>query len=487
MADYYRWDNSKKPPKGTPYLDLLWPVEVWAVQVPAPSSGINVLQEAVLGLMRAGVKDLLEMALLLALDKDLAAFIIAQELQPRGWLDQRLNITEKGKNALAGEADSDMPPQAMYAFRDSLTGQWLPRLSEGLPSIHPVPGSRSQKPKFELNLDSGKTLEPFVLHHRRWPAPNLAALRQSVRDFQRAVRQADHQDADVWGDLDEEGIELLDSVPQIAYVWCQVYAPSQDVQPWLISDPWGLRRALKQLRESLERALPQEPALEVRMQQRLSLGAAPSGQLDRDLEAQIELNAEARVRQLLGALNTTPQHQEVRDRVLRVLRLESQIKDTAHPRQELLASLSTESGAMLEALMQWLLVRWPIHTHTNSWPREWPRSQTEAWLADLPLSTVLTHEQVKLLGGQSSRTIRRAANQQGQAFKALLVAALLATPHHSDHPLRQSGLTGLDFDQLQLRNQGSHASGTRLQRDDVLALAEMCLSWLGQFRSSFSA
>ena len=78
MADYYRWDNSKKPPKGTPYLDLLWPVEVWAVQVPAPSSGINVLQEAVLGLMRAGVKDLLEMALLLALDKDLAAFIIAQ-------------------------------------------------------------------------------------------------------------------------------------------------------------------------------------------------------------------------------------------------------------------------------------------------------------------------------------------------------------------------------------------------------------------------
>jgi len=45
----------------------------------------------------------------------------------------------------------------------------------------------------------------------------------------------------------------------------------------------------------------------------------------------------------------------------------------------------------------------------------------------------------------------------------------------------------LNLQTLQLRNHGSHATGDRLQRDDVLALADMCLNWLGEFRTYFSA
>lgn len=486
MAEaYYRWDSNRRPP-GDRRMELLWPVEIWAVQVPPPGSGINVFQEAILGLLASGVRDLPELAKQLALDKDLVAFILAQELQPRGWIDQRQTVTEKGRQALQGQTDPDQPLDVKYAFRDRLSGQWLPRLSSSLPELMPSSGGEPGRPAFDRDRNTGRTVKPFVLNSKREPMPpDVMGLRKALREFQRDLRASGDQAALIWEDLDETWIELLDEAPQPGYVWCYLYASSQDIHPWLVSDPWCVRTALKPLRLALEQKIPQESALQIRMQDRLELNAPPSRQADRDLEAQITLQAEARVQQLLGTLKSTPQGQAIRERVLRVLRLEAALKDSAHPRQEQLASLATESGAMLEALMQWVLLRWETDAH--QWPKEWPRKTTEDWLAELPLAHPLAPEQIKLLGGQSCRAIRGAAMQQGQAFKALLVAGLLATQHHNDHPLRTIGARGLNLQTLQLRNHGSHATGNRLQRDDVLALADMCLTWLGEFRTYFSA
>lgn len=486
MAEaYYRWDSNRRPP-GDKRMELLWPVEVWAVQVPPPGSGINVFQEAILGLLASGVRDLPGLAKQLALDKDLVAFILAQELQPRGWIDQRQNVTEKGRQALQGQTDPDQPLEVKYAFRDRLSGQWLPRLSSSLTEVMPSPGGEPDQPVFERDRNTGRTVRPFLLKGKRASTPpDVTALRQAVRDFQRDLRDTGDAQALAWEDLDETWIELLDETPLLGYVWCYIYASNQDIQPWLVSDPWCVRTALQPLRLALETQLTQEAALQIRMRDRLELNAPPSRQADRDLEAQITLQAEARIRQLLGTLKSTHQHQAIRERVLRVLRLEAALKDSAHPHQEQLASLATESGAMLEALMQWVLWRW--ETDASQWPKEWPRKTTEDWLAELPLENPLTLAQIKLLGGQSCRSIRGAATGQGQAFKALLVAGLLATPHHNDHPLRMFGLRGLNLQTLQLRNHGSHATGDRLQRDEVLALADMCLNWLGEFRTYFSA
>lgn len=485
MAEaYFRWDSNRRPP-GDKRMELLWPVEVWAVQVPPPGSGINVFQEAILGLLAAGVRDLPELATQLALDKDLVAFILAQELQPRGWIDQRQTVTEKGLQALQGEADPERVLEVHYAFRDQLSGQWLPRLSASLPEVMPVAGSNPDRPEFDRDRNTGHTRQPFVLKGKRLTAPpDVLKLHQAMRDFQRDTRDSTDEHLS-WENLDESCIELLDSTPQLGYVWCYLYTSTQDIHPWLVSDPWGIRPAMKSLRLALEDQLPREAALQIRMQDRLELGAAPSSQADRDFEAQITVQAEARVQRWLGALKATPQHQHIRERVLRVVRLESAVKDAHHARQEQLASLATESGAMLEALMQWVLQRWKVDA--RAWPKEWPRPTTEQWLADLPLAQPLTEAQIRLLAGQSSRSVRSAAQQKGQAFKALLVAALLATQHHPNHPLRSIGLRGMDLRALQLRNHGSHATGDRLQRDEVLVLAEMCLNWLGEFRTYFSA
>ena len=484
MAEtYYRWGTSRRQ-AGDKRMDLLWPVEVWTVQVPQPGTHINVFQEAILGLMLSGVRELSDISVQLALDKQLVAFIIAQELQPRAWVDQRQAVTDKGREALKGMTDPDRSLVVKYAFRDGLGGQWLPRLSDELPEVFSVPGSTPDRPVFDRDRNSGHTLKPYFLKGKPQPLPDVMALRKAVREFQRDLRSTDDQTALAWDDLDGSQIELLSNAPQTAHVWCQIYTATQDIQPWLVSDPWGVSAALKPLRLALEKQLEHEPVLEMRMQERLALGGTPSIESDRDWEAQIVFQVEAQVQQWLGTLNR-PQLQPIREQVLGVLRLETVIKDSIQPRQEQLDSLATQSGKMLEALMQWVLVRWVVDA--RAWPREWHRLTTEKFLVELPLLHPLPLMQIKLLGGQSCRHIRNAATQKGQvAFKALLVAALLATQHHPDHPLRTIGLASFDFNQFKLRNDGSHHTGKKMQRDEVLALSEMCLDWLKKFRPYFS-
>lgn len=483
MAEtYYRWGTSRRQ-AGDKRMDLLWPVEVWTVQVPQPGTHINVFQETILGLMLSGVRELSDLSEQLALDKQLVAFIIAQELQPRAWVDQRQAVTDKGREALQGMTDPDRSLVVKYAFRDGLGGQWLPRLSDELPEVFSVPGSTPDRPVFDRDRNSGHTLKPYFLKGKPQPLPDVMALRKAVREFQRDLRSTDDQTALAWDDLDGSQIELLSNAQQTAHVWCQIYTATQDIQPWLVSDPWGVSAALKPLRLALEKQLEHEPVLEMRMQERLALGGTPSIESDRDWEAQIVFQAEAQVQQWLGSLNR-PQLQPIRERVLRVLRLESAIKESIQPRPEQLASLANESGAMLEALMQWVLVRWVVDART--WSRKDASPKMENLLAELSLPHQLNPKWKDALRGQKWHSVRNAAVRQDQPFKALLFAALLATQHHLDHPLRTIELTNFDFNQFKLRNDGSHHTGKKMQRDEVLALSEMCLDWLGQFRPYFS-
>lgn len=134
--------------------------------------------------------------------------------------------------------------------------------------------------------------------------------------------------------------------------------------------------------------------------------------------------------------------------------------------------------------MQWVLVRWVVDART--WSRKDASPKMENLLAELSLPHQLNPKWKDALRGQKWHSVRNAAVRQDQPFKALLFAALLATQHHLDHPLRTIELTNFDFNQFKLRNDGSHHTGKKMQRDEVLALSEMCLDWLGQFRPYFS-
>ena len=163
-----------------------------------------------------------------------------------------------------------------------------------------------------------------------------------------------------------------------------------------------------------------------------------------------------------------------------------EVLSTSSPEE--LASLVQECGSLLEALMQWLLERWPVTDIV--WPRDGQnRSAALDMLSMVPIGAPLPESSKALLAGQNFRDIRLAATRRDRAFKALLFASLLGTHTHLEHPLRELDGSQLQWERLltliDMRNKGSHASGRRLQRGIVLAEAEFAIEWFANFSKYF--
>ena len=459
---------------------ILWPLDVFSVLAPQSSHHINVFQEAVLGLMATGVRDLSELASTLKLDQDLIAFIISQELQPRGWVDAVQRVTARGVDALTG-GDVESSLTVMYAFRDAISGRLLPRFARSLEEIRPTQGSPKDRPEFVDDRGTGRVRRPYRLPFRAHDlVPDRESLQTAWRDFRRDVRAAAVEEVD-WVTYADQSLELIDTPPKRAWAVCEIYAPEKDLHPWLVSDPWRLMPALRPLREALIPAMSREPYLAkkvidlLRQDEADLAGATPADRL-----AQLDVLAKARARQEAPNL-AKPEHEMMKEYLLRVIRLQESIDAVPSPYQEELANLANQCGSLLEATLKWMLGRWRVET--RDWPQNWQRRELQHLLQSLPLARPLTQPSVEALSGQAAKQVRLAGKDRDRPFKALMVAALLSTHVHMDHPFRAVSDDGLDWALMDLRNDSSHATSHRLQKDEVLRLTQSALNWFRQFES----
>lgn len=459
---------------------ILWPVDVFSVLAPQRSHHINVFQDAVLGLLATGLHDLSELASTLELDRDLIAFIISQELQPRGWVDVGQRVTARGLEALAGE-DPESSLTVMYAFRDAISGRLLPRFVRSLEEIRPTQSSPKGRPEFIDDRGTGHVRRPYRLpFHAHAQIPDVQSLQTAWRDFRRDVRAAVVDEED-WVAYADQSLELLDTPPKRAWAVCEIYVPQRDLHPWLVSDPWRLTTALRPLREALIPAMSREPYLAkkvidlLRQDEADLAGATPADRL-----AQLDLLAKARALQEAPNL-TKPEHELMQEYLLRVIRLQESITAASCPYQEELANLANQCGSLLEATLKWILGHWCVGT--RDWPRNWQRRELQQLLQSLPLAKPLTQQSVEALSGQTAKQVGLAGRDRDRPFKALMVAALLSTHVHLDHPLRAVSDDGLDWALMDLRNDSSHATSHRLQKDEVLRLTQSALNWFHQFES----
>ena len=461
---------------GARRADLLWPVEIHAVQVPAFGLEVNLFQEVVLRLLQTGVKDLDAIAKLSALDRQLVAFILAKELQPRRWVDQRFELTKDGVAALEGRASSTGAERVMFAFWDLVSARWMPFLSERPPEVFPI-DETSPRPRFLVDRDSGRQVSPFIL---RRPKGEITAQRETLapalKQFQRERARA--EDDETPGDF--ATLQFLDDAPQFGRVWLQAFAVDGDLHPWLVSNPFRPDRPDRTMREALTRLVQADSRLEDWLSQRLFLRPDTACEQDEALSATLRLEAE--VSELIPPSHD-PAVELVREYTARVLRLAQRLRNDAVPLPEDLSSAVVHSGSCLEALLQWMLLRWPADA--AQWPERWGRRELKAWFADLPLAEPLSTSCVRALEAQSSKTVLQAASERNQPMKALLVAALLSTHEHESHPLRLAPINALDWTLIGQRNKGGHATTFRLRRDPVLDFAEMALRWVALFNSHY--
>lgn len=482
---YLRWDSgTARVPRGN-QRSILWPVYIWTVMTPEHrSSELNVFQEAILGLLQTGQRDLEELAKSLDLDRDLVAFIIATQLQPNGWIDSHQRVTPRGGQVLSGVDAAEPNLVVQYAFQDAVTGQWLPRLAQQLPELEPLAETSGGSPEFVVDRDSGRRLRPFLLSPQVQPGPpDKAGAKLALRQFQRDLRRGRLEEDAYIHDAVSDDFDFVDGTPIAAYVWCELFVNPSDLQPWLVSDPWRVTDAAVWFRKPLVDRLGQFPGLARRIAELIPDSPEP-GMAAGDWLGQLELRVELE----LADLPHLAGQPLIRDHLARVLRQLRRLEGQDRIHQEELASLAQESMSALEAILKWMLEKWPVDA--SGWPEgKWSRKDLATLLQRLPLKAPLSSVVIEALCGQDARQVRLAVLRRDRPLKALLTGGLLSTYARSDHPLIDLPARTMQLDRLMsfiaMRNEGAHASGQKLDPSNVLEMARFAIEWHEQFKQHY--
>ena len=475
FADRYLYEPPKTWFDGR--KQLLWPVYIWKVIYPDELNlGANLFQEAILGLMRTGIKDVSEMSSLLALHPELIRFILATQLQPNGWIDATFKITGSGEKLLDAAEDSRMNLRVGYAFQDAISGNWLPRFRTDLPEIAPVSYDHENRPQFILDKAKGRKESAFILPSRSSPKANLMLLNEAYRIYQKDLAYARRTDLTSDPGIHIQQVEAISDTPSKAYLWCELYREQDDDQRWLVSDPFRLRRAASWLRKPLIEIAPTSPALLQRMQELVDLSPDQLSPIEwlNNVEQSIDLAVYAKYPYVEG-------HELIKEHLAGLLRQQSRLAIRLRPNREEMGILVGEAHNLLEAVLKWLVLTWPVDT------KNWSTQYRRHYVAVEDYRSVkrngldcVSDLLIDQIASQSMSQIVAAIQTGDRPLKALLAAAVYCADEHVDHPFRKIQTEILHLSELpqlaDYRNKVSgHASKEKPTLDKALKSADFAI------------
>lgn len=302
---------------------VLWPVFAWRVVAPVPKERkLNLFQRAVLGLARAKVTAIVDVADRLLIAPDLAGLVVL-ELQNMALLDHAGDPTPRGLKML-DDIEEDPPDEAQvgHVFTDPFTGKVWPRFVTGDLPIADVEVNDDGWPV----LLSGSAGDPWkdrtfsVLPSGR---DGVVMARPSARDVLRAARrhrrQRDYDEVDDDRDVPRlQRVSFVDDRPQPYLLALRVRR--HDSGDWMVDDPFGHGEAID-LRARLEERLDSHNGL--RSWLAPLVGSDPTAPTLGHLQAEATWRVEERLTLAIR------QHDAVRERLVAMHRalLEAESQD----------------------------------------------------------------------------------------------------------------------------------------------------------------
>lgn len=142
---------------------VYWPAKAFRVVAPElRDRSFNVLQKAVLGVLRASRLTAAELGGCLGVHPELAAFV-STELQEQGRLDSDWTVTKRGVDLLEQESEESANLVPGWVFRDPWSGNLWPFVASSLEHARTVPGETGTGSPL---LDLGTTGSPW--RQRAW-------------------------------------------------------------------------------------------------------------------------------------------------------------------------------------------------------------------------------------------------------------------------------------------------------------------------------
>jgi len=464
---------------------LLWPVLVHQVLYPDPRRAqLNLLQRAVLGLVRARVVHTEDMAALTGLHFDLIKLILAQGIS-NGWLGDNADaLTPKGEALLDDEDISDADMKSGYLLQDALTGQFWPRLFVQLREVEPC-NPLARYPEFKPNRKTGKSIRPFILPATRTELPELTheSLMSAYRDYRedyRASQQLGYSSG-ISEQVSLQGVQRLDDRAQSARVFVWVAADEQGLDLWSVRDPFYLRENAWWLQEPLKQAIEHDKNLLSHLSSLVSIPQADNQSVEEWLEA-IHKQTEM---QVLIEYHWVERQPDIKRHLSVLLVRRKKLQEGGDTNSQELDAALVESQKLLEVVMQWLIRTYPANI--GHIPKQPNLNNTILSALKVP---AFTEDVIKSLSRQKLDHVIRACSRPISSLKALLFAAAVGTLNKPNHPLKILGSSELQLEKLMnladLRNQSSHAQSSFTGKEQTQLTTHIALESI-QYSLDFTA
>ena len=290
---------------------LMWPVLGYRIIAPVARAKqkANLIETALLGLVRAGVGDALVISRLLGIGHELVLHISAKLMsgfQPA--LDSRFRLTEFGRRILE---DSDVETRVQktgWIFQDPWTGEVWSRFVTDLPTVV-VSGDRNGFPEIDLGTE-GKpfTTVPMLIAPRFVQAspPRPEEILCSVRLIEAVAKTGALDDESLIpylkGDLGK--ISYLDAEPEPMYcLTAMVTDASRGVSnAWSIRDPFLPKKDSIRLHRALALRLVDYPAIARRLATMLGIDASQNSETLSEVLLRADVSAEMEIKARFGRL-----------------------------------------------------------------------------------------------------------------------------------------------------------------------------------------
>jgi hypothetical protein len=283
---YYFDSRVPRGRKGkTPQFELLlMPFNCYRIVAPIRKPRqLNILESAVLGLIRVGLRNpsISEVARYIDVNLHLAGRIV-QDLMERNWVDENMRMTPQGKAMLEQDEEASSDLITGYIFQEPVSGDVMPHFVTSLGQPREYRGRR-----IELGTSKGEpdSKSAFMIYRRGFPVakcPSGAAIADAVelstRQNLRVERQQRRKHVDGPADSDRqlhhaisdhhlEKISIVDERPEKLWIATYVHAvESAPESQWAAVDPFGnfqypwLKKRLEKIME-----LPQQKNLKERI------------------------------------------------------------------------------------------------------------------------------------------------------------------------------------------------------------------------------
>ncbi len=410
---------------------VLWPVYAWRVVAPVPKERtLNLFQRAVLGLARAGVTGIVDVAERLLIAPDLAGLVV-WELQNMAMLDHDGRPTRRGVKAL-DDIDEDPPDEARvgHVLSDPFTGKLWPRFLAGDLPIADVEPDDDGWPV----LLSGSAGDPWrdrtfsVLPGRR---DAVVAARPGAREVLKAARrhrrQRDFDEVDDPRDVPFlQRVSFVDDRPQSYLLALRVRRHASG--DWMVDDPFGHGEAIE-LRARLEERLDTHKGLRPWLAP--LVGADPEAPTLGHLHAQATWEVEERLTLAIR------QYDAILERLVAMQRalLEAWSDDApADKWDDVLVKAQRAVERTLHRVHDPYVNAQPPLFHDLDRDVRFSRQKVNAAAAELGFSTPLPESLSSVRRGK----VQHAEQYRRASLRPLLILTLLAARWNEEHPLRQA-------------------------------------------------